>query len=104
MSQVSEVKCPVCGEWSKWTSKIDEKCPSCGAYLDHGRLQYAEEKKMKTENSKKGSYLIIKDTDDPVMQILKQFVNWLRWGTFYGISVIVVVIAVMVVVYGLIML
>src|ERR1700733_7751414 len=104
MSQVSEIKCPVCGKWSEWTGKIDEKCPHCHAHLDAGRLHYAEEKRIHSENSKKNSYLVINKTDDPVMQILKQFVNWLRWGTFYGISVIVFVIAIMVVVYGLVML
>jgi hypothetical protein len=104
MSQISEIKCPVCGKWSKWTSKMDEKCPNCNAYLDPGRLQYAEEKRINTEKNRKNSYLIIKDTDDPVVQMLKQFVNWLRWSTFYGISVIYFVVAIMVILYGLVML
>jgi hypothetical protein len=104
MSQVSEIKCPVCGEWSKWTSKIDERCPHCGAYLDHGRLQYAEENRINAERAKENSYLIIKDTDDPLVQMGKQFLNWLRWTTFYGISVMYFFIAVMVILYGLVML
>ena len=103
MSQVSEIKCPVCGKWCTWTSKIDEKCPNCHAYLDPGRFVYAEEKRMNTEKTRKNSYLVIRETDDPVMQILKQFVNWLRWGTYFGISVIYFVIALMVIVYGLAM-
>ncbi len=104
MSQVSEIKCPACGKWSDRTGKIDEKCPHCHAYFDPGRVKYAEELKIHAENTKKNSYLVIKETDDPVMQIIKQFVNWLRWGTYYGISVIYMVIALMVVVFGLIML
>ena len=104
MSQVSEIKCPVCGKWGEWTSKIDEKCPHCGAYLDHGRLLYAEERKIKAEQAKQNSYLIIKETDDPLVQMGKQFVNWLRWATFYGISVIYFIIAFVVVLYGLVML
>jgi hypothetical protein len=104
MDQVSEIKCPACGKWSEWTGKIDEKCPYCHAHLDAGRLQYAEENRIKSENSKKNSYLVIKNTDDPVLQILKQFINWLRWGTYYGISVMFFVIAIMVVVFGLVML
>src|ERR1700722_9192987 len=104
MSQISEIKCPSCGKWSEWTSKIDEKCPHCGAHLDPGRLHYAEQTKMNTEKAKQNSYLVINKADDPIINILKQFVNWLRWTTFYGISVIYFVIAIMVVVFGLVML
>jgi endogenous inhibitor of DNA gyrase (YacG/DUF329 family) len=103
MSQVNEIKCPVCGEWSKWTSKIDERCPNCHEYLDAGRFRYAEEKRINAESNRKNSYLIIKDTDDPVVQMFKQFVNWLRWTTFYGISAIYFVIAIMIIVFGLFM-
>jgi hypothetical protein len=104
MSQLSEIKCPACGKWSEWTGKMDEKCPHCHAYLDPGRLQYAEEIRINTDRTKENSYLVIKDTDDPVVQMFKQFVNWLRWSTFYGISVIYFVIVIMVVLYGLVML
>ena len=104
MSQISEIKCPVCGKWSKWTTKVDEKCPHCHSYFDAGRLKYAEENRVKTENARANSYLIIKDTDDPIVQMFKQFLNWLRWATFYGISVIYFVIAIVVVLYGLVML
>jgi hypothetical protein len=104
MSEVSEIKCPACGKWCNWTSKIDETCPNCHAHLDPGRLQYAEEKRMNTEKARKNSYLIIKDTEDPIVQMFKQFINWLRWATFFGISVIYVVIAIMVIAYGLVML
>jgi endogenous inhibitor of DNA gyrase (YacG/DUF329 family) len=103
MSQVSEIKCPACGKWSNWTSKIDERCPNCAAQYDPGRFQYAEENRINAENIKKNSYLIVNDTDDPIIQMGKQFVNWLRWTTFYGISAIYFVIAIMIVVFGLIM-
>ena len=103
MSQVSEIKCPICGEWCKWTSKIDEKCPNCHERLDPGRFQYAEEKRINTERDRDNSYLIIKDTDDPIVQMFKQFIGWLRWTTFYGISVVFFVIAIMVIVFGLAM-
>jgi len=104
MSQVSEIKCPVCGKWSKWTNKIDERCPGCGAHLDPSRLQYAEEKRITTETQRQNSYLVVKESDDPLVQMGKQFVNWLRWATFYGISVIYVVIAIAVILFGLVML
>ena len=104
MSQVSEIKCPVCGEWSKWTSKIDETCPDCHAHLDPGRLQYAEEKKIIAARNRETSYLIIDESGDPIVQMFKQFVNWLRWTTFYGISVMFFVIALMVILFGLVFL
>lgn len=103
MSQISEIKCPVCGKWSEWTGKIDERCPNCGAYLDAGRLQYAEEQRITAEKDKQNSDLFLKDTQDPILLMVKQFVNWLRWTTFYGISVIFFIIALMIVVYGLAM-
>jgi len=104
MSQESEIKCPACGKWSKWTNKIDETCPYCGAYLDAPRLQYAEENRLNTEKVRRDSYLVINETDDPIVQMFKQFVNWLRWATFFGISVIYFVIVIVVVLYGLVML
>jgi hypothetical protein len=104
MSQISEIKCPSCEKWSKWNGKIDEKCPHCNAYLDPGRVIYAEQAKLHAEKIKKNSYLVINKNDDPIVQMFKQFVNWLRWATFFGISVIYVVIAVMVIIYGLVML
>jgi len=104
MSQISEIKCPVCGQWSEWTGKVDEKCPHCHAYLDHGRFHYAEERRINTARNRENSYLVIKETDDPIMQMGKQFINWLRWATFFGISVIYFVIAIAVVLFGLVML
>jgi endogenous inhibitor of DNA gyrase (YacG/DUF329 family) len=103
MSQVSEVKCPVCGDWSKWTGKIDDKCPHCQEYLDPRRVSYAEENRINLEKSKQNSYLVIKDDEDPIVQMFKQFIHWLRWTTFYGISVMVFIIAMMVVLFGLAM-
>jgi len=102
MSQVSEIKCPVCAKWSNWTGKVDATCPHCGAQLDPEHLKYAEETKNRTEEARKSSYLIIKDTDDTIVQMGKQFVNWLRWSTFFGISVIYVFIGVMILVFGVI--
>ena len=104
MSQVSEIKCPSCGKWSTWTGKVGNACPYCHAHFNPARLEYEEQRKLTTERNKENSYLIIKPTDDPLVQMFKQFVNWLRWGTFYGISVIYVLIGIVVVLYGLVML
>jgi phage FluMu protein Com len=103
MSQISEIKCPSCGKWSSWTGKTDEKCPHCHEYLNPVRAQYLEENRVNTEKNRKNTFLIIKENDDPIIQMFKQFINWLGWTTFYGISVIYIVIALMVIVYGLFM-
>jgi hypothetical protein len=103
MSQVSEIKCPGCGKWSEWTGKVDARCPHCGAYLEPGRFQHAEDLKVNLEKSRKSGFLVVKSTDDPIVRIFKEFVNWIRWTTFYGISVIYFIIAFMVIVYGLVM-
>jgi len=104
MSQINEIKCPVCGKWSNWTGKIDERCPHCNAHLDPVRFQYEEQRKINTEQTLKDSYLIIKDTDDTIVQTSKEFINLLRWTTFYGMSIIYFVIAAMIIIFGLIML
>lgn len=104
MSQISERKCPTCGKWSNWTGKIDERCPHCNSHLDPTRYKYAEEQRITAERMYKAGVLDIKDTDDPIIQMFKQFINWLLWTTFYGISIIYVFIAVMIVLYGLVML
>ncbi|HEY4323799.1 MAG TPA: hypothetical protein VGN20_07425 [Mucilaginibacter sp.] len=103
MSQISEIKCPHCGKWSTGTGKTDEKCPHCHEYLNPVRVQYLEENRVKTETNKKNNFLVINENDDPIIQMFKQFINWLAWTTFYGISVIYIVIALMVIVYGLFM-
>lgn len=103
MSQITEIKCPACGKWSEWTGKAGDTCPYCQAHFNPMRLQYEEQKKITTEHNKKYGYLVIKENEDPLVKMFKQFVNWLRWGTFYGISVIYVVIALAVVIYGLVM-
>ena len=104
MSQVSEIKCPVCGKWSNGTGRIDEKCPNCNAQRNPERLLYEEEKKINTERAQKDSYFMVKDTDDTIVVMAKQFINWLRWGTFYGLSVIYFFIAFMIIVFGLVVL
>jgi endogenous inhibitor of DNA gyrase (YacG/DUF329 family) len=100
MSQVKEIKCPVCAKWSNWTGKTDERCPHCGAQLDPAISQYAEEKRITKERIQEPSYLVIKDTDDTIVQMAKQFINWLKWTTFYGLSVIYLVIGVMIIIFG----
>jgi len=104
MSQITEIKCPVCGKWSSWTDKTAEKCPHCNAQFEPGRLQYAREKKLNDERALKDSYLLINDSDDTIVEMSKEFLNFLRWTTFYGMTIIYIIIAAMIIIFGLIML
>ncbi|HVV56507.1 MAG TPA: hypothetical protein VHC47_14325 [Mucilaginibacter sp.] len=101
---LNEIKCPHCGHWVTWHSHIDERCPNCGEYLEKDRFLHAQAKKADEESKRASGYLVISESDDTIVQIFKEFVNWLRWGTFFGISVIYFVIAIAVVIYGLILL
>ena len=102
MSQVSEIKCPSCKKWSNWTGKIDAKCPHCGALLDSEHFKYAEEKRIRIAQDKENGYLLIHEADDPLIKMWKEFINWLRWTTFYGISVIYVFIAIILLLFGIV--
>ncbi len=103
MNQV-ETKCPVCGKWSSGTGKIGARCPHCDAQFDPMRVQYAEAKRLNAEMTVKDSYLIIKDSDDTIVQMSKEFINFIRWTTFYGISIVYFFIAAMIIIFGLVML
>ncbi len=100
---VDEIKCPHCGKWSNWTGAINETCPHCGHHLDPDRFRNAEEQKTIYARNRNDGFMAIKRDDDPIIKILKEIVNWVRWTTFYGISVVYIIIAVMVIIYGLIM-
>lgn len=99
MSNISEIKCPKCGQWNPWTDKEDDKCAGCGNYLEPDRHRHAEE--VKVQDSKM-NYLVIKETDENLVQLGKIFINGLRWGSYLGAVVFFLFIAAMIVVFGLI--
>jgi len=102
MSQVSEIKCPNCGEWNKWTDKVDDKCKACGEYLEPGRFVRAEEiKKIKAAN-KKNEYFVMKDSDETIVQLYKLFLNSILWGSYYVVMLFFIFIAGMLLIVGLI--
>lgn len=102
MSQTSEIKCPECGQWSQWASKIDETCVHCGANLEPERLQYATERMHYEANRKKSDFLVVKDSDETIVEIFKIFLSPIRYATYYGVALIFVAVAIMLVVFGLI--
>jgi len=101
MSQVSEVKCPECGQWNKSTGKVDEKCAGCNEYLEPERFAHAEAVKI-SEAGNGSYYLTIRDTDETIVQIFKMFINSVRWGAYYIAMLFFVFIVLLLAIFGLV--
>lgn len=101
MSQVSEIKCPNCGEWSKSTDKVDEKCMNCGEYLEPERLSHESEKRLLAGADKTQSYYLIKDSDETIVQLFKLFINSFMWGSYYTMLLFFIFITALLVAFGL---
>jgi len=97
MNGTSEIKCPHCGTWTTWHGRVDDKCTSCGGYLDPHRYSHAIAKSTKkTKNPKAADFFPIKKSDGPLTRELKGFVNAFGWIVFYSevafyISVVTVI-------------
>jgi hypothetical protein len=83
MSQVREIKCPHCGEWTLWQGDIDDRCLYCGEFLESRQFSREVEKKIRNEVLKENDYFFIKPEDGPVKRLLKRVLNSLRWWAFY---------------------
>ena|SRR3569833_592471 len=100
---VYEIKCPHCARWGVRNGQMDDKCIYCGRYLEEERFFHARQKIADDANKRENDYFKIKSTDDTIVETFKQFVNWIRWGTIYGVSVIFFIIVFMIILYGLVM-
>jgi hypothetical protein len=83
MSQVSEIKCPHCGEWTMWRDKVDDRCLFCGEFLEPKRFSREIEEKIITQLKKENDYFAVKPTDGPVKRQIKLFFNSVRWLVYY---------------------
>ncbi len=83
MSQVREIKCPHCGEWTLWAGDIDDRCLYCGEFLEPQRFSREVEKRIRKEVLKEDDYLFIKPTDGELKRTGKQFLNFIRWWAYY---------------------
>ena len=83
MSQIREIKCPHCGEWTLWNGDVDDRCLYCGQFLEPQRFSREVEKKIAAEVKKENDYFAIKPTDGPVTQRIKGSLNSLRWLIYY---------------------
>lgn len=101
MSQVSEIKCPHCGKWGLWNGKVDQKCANCHGYLDPERFLHESEKKVAADVATKEDFYTLKDSDETIVQLYKMFVNSFRFGSYYTILLFFIVIAILLVIFGL---
>jgi len=83
MSQVCEIKCPHCGQWTMWQGHIDDRCINCGGFLETRRFSREVEKKITKELKKDDDYFAIKPTDSPERRWIKSVLNSFRWGVYY---------------------
>ncbi len=84
MTQIREIKCPHCGEWSLWHGQVDDRCLYCDEFLEPQRFSREVEKKINKELLKEYDYFFIKPTDGPVKRLFKRFINSFRWLMYYG--------------------
>lgn len=83
MSQVCEIKCPHCGEWTLWNGGIDDRCLYCGGFLEPQRFSREVEKKIVNAVRKENDYFAIKPGDGLFKQRIKHFLNSCRWAFYY---------------------
>lgn len=101
MSQVSEIKCPHCGAWNTGTGKVDATCVKCNEYLEPELVAREEEKKIAIAQ-KQGYYMVIKDSDETIVQIFKMFVNSIRWSAYYVAMLFFVFAAILLLIFGIV--
>ena len=83
MSQVCEIKCPHCGEWTLWKGEVDDRCLYCDGFLEPRRFSRDIEKKIATQVKKENDYFALKPTDGQIKREVKIFFNSFRWAVYY---------------------
>ncbi|HEY8781920.1 MAG TPA: hypothetical protein VIM16_09915 [Mucilaginibacter sp.] len=83
MSQIREIKCPNCGEWTMWNGQVDDRCLYCGGFLEPQRFSREVEKKINLELLEENDYFFIKPADSPIKRWYKHFFNSIRWLAYY---------------------
>jgi hypothetical protein len=83
MSQVREIKCPHCGEWSLWKGDIDDRCFFCDGFLETHQFSIEVEKKIRKEIITENDIFFVKPTDGTFLRIIKPILSQLRWWGIY---------------------
>jgi len=79
MTQVREIKCPQCGEWTMWQGGLDDRCLFCGCFLESRKFSREVEKKVNLELKKEDDYLFVRPGDSGVKRWFKRSLNRVRW-------------------------
>ncbi|MFI5136900.1 MAG: hypothetical protein ACHQIM_03675 [Sphingobacteriales bacterium] len=83
MSQIREIKCPHCGEWTLWNGDVDDRCLFCGEFLEPKRFSREVEKQVNRELLKENDYFFIKPGDGDLTRWFKSILNQVRWLAYY---------------------
>ncbi len=83
MTQIREIKCPHCGEWTLWNGEVDDRCLYCDEFLEPQRFSREVEKKIADEVKKENDYFAVRPADGPLMQRIKRSLNSFRWMVYY---------------------
>ena len=79
MTQVREIKCPHCGEWTMWQGEVDDRCLFCDEFIEPNRFSREVEKKVNKQLQKEDDYLFVDSGDGTVKQWFKRWLNRVRW-------------------------
>ena len=83
MSQVREIKCPHCKDWTLWSGHIDDRCLHCDGFLEPQRFSREVERKVRREVIKENDYFFIRPADGDLKRGIKGFLNSIRWIAYY---------------------
>lgn len=81
---MGQKKCPHCGEWSTWTTNMNDLCDHCGKPLGGRDLEYHERREKDIKENKEQWIFHIKEDDGPFMIGLKKVGN-LFYTIYMGI-------------------
>jgi phage FluMu protein Com len=98
MSDVKEIKCPHCGEWTMWSGHIDDRCLYCNGFLETREYAIHIEKKIRKEVINEDDFLFINPNDGFFKRWLKQILNFVRWGGYYIAIVFFIVVTLLIVI------
>jgi predicted amidophosphoribosyltransferase len=68
---MGQKKCPHCGEWSKWTTNMNDLCENCGKALGGRDLEYHEIRERDKKANKEQWIFDVKETDSALVKGLK---------------------------------